>query len=293
VSLQARPASDADAEALASFLRSDPPATTLSLDQLVRDLPGYLIRLRLQLRLDGQPIAEAGPLSLGQALRGELIHTAPQLGEHRYPWHPVAGEQLQLGWDLQGGLESAMMDADARLQAADSAPPEQLPAALLQAGLTGYLYANDQYNRLQATIAQAALYRTPSFAACGTVLETDLLFGLPRSVYLAGLGLDVAHLDVQAADNAGDPQRSARLVRQTGQLGAELAHATLEGLLAGREPGVSAPRAQAAALDQGLRLYTLEADTVDSILFLLDIDPATAETARNAALATNKQTPTV
>jgi len=61
---------------------------------------------------------------------------------------------------------------------------------------------------------QAAVHPAPSLAAFGALLETDLLLGLHRSVYLAGIGLDVAHLDVQAAAKLGDPERSACLIRR-------------------------------------------------------------------------------
>ena len=63
------------------------------------------------------------------------------------------------------------------------------------------------------------------------------------------------------------------MVRQLGGLNAALAHTLLEDLFPSAEPGVSALRAFAYALAQGLRLYTLEGPEGSAALDSLGLAP--------------------
>ena len=74
--------------------------------------------------------------------------------------------------------------------------------AVLQAGLLSYFAANDLYNAWQAGAADAVLYRAPSFGSTHTVLETEWVFGIPKTVHLAGIGLQTQRLAVQATDRS-------------------------------------------------------------------------------------------
>jgi hypothetical protein len=90
------PAAQADLDLINSYLpRPHPDGTPIQPNELPSSLPGYLIHLKAELRLDGQLISQA---SESQTLGSELLqdtafyNPATGLWEGGEPNHPIAGE---------------------------------------------------------------------------------------------------------------------------------------------------------------------------------------------------------
>src|SRR5690606_35532496 len=88
-----RPATDADAELIASYL-PEPPADGTPIDpgQLPDTLPGYLINLTAEITLDGEVIETGPTVTMGSELNAQLGYYFPNRGWNLRPKILVAGE---------------------------------------------------------------------------------------------------------------------------------------------------------------------------------------------------------
>jgi len=68
LTLSFEPATDADRQVIESYLPDIPEGQELDLNDLPTSLPGYLINLNAQLKLDGEIVAESGSFTMGQEL---------------------------------------------------------------------------------------------------------------------------------------------------------------------------------------------------------------------------------
>lgn len=302
LTLSFAPASQADANLIASYLPQLPAdGSPLDPGAFPTSLPGYLIHLVAELRIDGVVVARGGSLTMGQVLVSTAGLYDPQRG-----WQdventpPVAGEYRALAINAAGIAASQIQALYDRL----AMTRRQLEAGQL-AGLTGdditgdvlysavlsYFAANDAAGQLSARTAGVVEYRRPSFGSFTAKVQSHLLFGIPRTGTFPGLELDITRLDSMVVSKTNDPAIQVAYVRQNGFRQSALEHSIPPQLFATAQhprEAVSAVKALAVASRQGQRLYTITPDTVANALPQLTIDPdVTAEI--QAALATRKQ----
>jgi hypothetical protein len=101
LTLSFEPASDGDRQVIESYLPEIPEGQQLDLNDLPTSLPGYLINLNAQLKLDGEVVAESGSFTMGQELSSTTGITRLTGGWHSANNKPIAGEFYAFGIDLQ------------------------------------------------------------------------------------------------------------------------------------------------------------------------------------------------
>ncbi len=245
------------------------PATADDLDLIMEKkdqgvLPGYLINMMAELRVEGAVVATAGPFMMGKSLLLETAYTQPRKEIEYALSYPVVGEFRVFGWNLQGGvnLEAAKFET---------------VADLLDASLQGYFATNDIYNAWLAPVSDVVAYRAPSMGVARTVLETDFYYGIPYSVSITGVAFEIERLRTQTADRG-------RFKRLSGQLGSALASLVLEQAFA-KDNGVDALSAIAAALSIGQRVYTLDSETAQAVLPTLGLNEQAQQLIERLLLA--------
>ncbi len=96
------PATDSDRQVIESYLPEIPEGQELDPNDLPTSLPGYLIKLKAQLKLDGEIVAESGSFTMGQELSSTTGITRLTGGWHNAHNKPIVGEFYAFGIDLQG-----------------------------------------------------------------------------------------------------------------------------------------------------------------------------------------------
>jgi hypothetical protein len=130
--------------------------------------------------------------------------------------------------------------------------------------------------------------RLPSESIFSFELSVYSVFGIPLTVSLAGLAMDVdrQYSLVKALD--GDKDRPKQFFLQSGINGSALEHSVPEQLWSTpTEPayGISAVKALKIANDQGIPIYTINQTNIDTILPQLQIDEDAKTDIRNAVSA--------
>jgi hypothetical protein len=281
------PASQADLDLINSYLpKPHADGSPIQPSELPGSLPGYLIRLKAEIRLDGQPVSQGGAVNMGSELRQTSAYYNPgsRQWEEGEANHPIAGEYHALGLDL-AGVGAAQLDAlKTRLQATkarleqfqanpnDPTPiqaltKEDLSGDLLYSGILGYFASVDGSDQLAARAGKQALgYRLPSYGTFLAAANPSYFFGIVRNVAFPGLIMDVDRLAVAAEALDNDAAKRIAYVRQVGAAGSAFEHAVPERLFAdpnkalddpSQPQGVSAVKAIALAAAQGQKIYTL------------------------------------
>ena len=288
ITLSFNPASQADQDTLNSFLpQPHSDGSPILPSELPQSLPGYLIRLIPELRVDGH-VVESGP---AYTMGMELIQNAGLLGPMTQPERGndnvvVVGEHRVTAINGQG-FDMAMVNlALAQLQAArlslqaDTTSREISQAAAeaaLFSGLVAYFAYGDAMNRLTSLAAKVLNYRSPSFGNFLAAVEPQFYFGVPRNVRFTGLNIDVDRLATINVSHSNDTsQRVAYNIQQGMQL-SSFEHLVLERLFTDGAQGGRAQstiQALATASASGQRIIVLDQQNLDAALPLLHVQPA-------------------
>ena len=104
LTLSFTPASQADLDLINSYLpKPHADGTPIQPSELPASLPGYLIHLKAEIRVDGQVAAQGGSYIMGQELTSGMGLNAPGRGwDDSEDNHPIAGEYQAIGLDMQG-----------------------------------------------------------------------------------------------------------------------------------------------------------------------------------------------
>jgi hypothetical protein len=254
--------------------------------ELPGSLPGYLIRLKAEIRLDGQLVSQGGAVNMGSELRQASAYYNPgsRQWEEGEANHPVAGEYHALGLDLQGvsasqltALKTRLEQTKARLEQFQANPndptpiqgltKEDLSGDLLYSGILGYFASVDGADQLAARAnGHIVAYRLPSYGSFMAKAEPSFWFGIVRSVSFPGVVMDVDRVFMHTEAKDADPAKKLAYLRQVGAAGSAFEHAVPERLFAdpakplddpSQPQGISAVKALAIAAGQGQRIYTL------------------------------------
>jgi hypothetical protein len=301
ITLSFAPASQADAEIIASFL-PEPPADGSPLDPSAfpTALPGYLIHLVAELRVEGQVVASGGSFMMGQ----ELVSTEgvydPSNGWQFAEYNtPVAGEYRAIAIDAAGIAASQVQALQDRLTATKDAlemdaltglTKEDVIGDMLYGTVLNYFAANDVVMQLSAGVMGVLASRRPSFGSFTLVAQPQFLFGIPQSVSFLGLETDIDRLVTIVVSRDNNRETRIAYVQQSGLWQSAFEHLVPELMFTDAERlvgGVSAVKALAEASRQGQRLFTITQGNVASVLPQLSIDPQVKGEIQNA-VATGK-----
>jgi hypothetical protein len=290
-----------------------PDGTPIQPGELPQSLPGYLIRMVPKFRLAGEVVASGPAFTMGTELIQNAAYFNPATGQ----WdgqggdnHPTVADYIATGLDLQGAAPGQLESAKSKLSAVQDALTQLLNnptdttsistlgkddvvGELLNAGIVAYFAGIDNRSKLGAAAAEAVTVRMPSFGNFGLSAQTIFSFGVPRSVKVRELNMDVDR--VFGADVRKDGNNS-KLVDFRKNMGGQMS--ALENLIPeelftdlrdpNRAQAVSAVKAIGIAASQGQRIYHLDLQNQDlhsTILSQLAIDAAVKEEIANALAA--------
>lgn len=191
----------------------------IQLSELPTSFPGYLIRLKAEVRLEGQlvpsqyvtgvnPTAQSWQMGIELASRAGLFNPVNAQWEEAGVNRPVAGETIATAFDLQGigqlelqALKDRLAATEAAFQALRSDPSntaatanvtkEEAVGDLLYAGVLSYFVAVQGAQTLSARAMGQLAFRLPSFGNFGTTIQTLYSWGVPRAVRFPGMQMDI------------------------------------------------------------------------------------------------------
>jgi RHS repeat-associated protein len=276
LSLNFVPETAADAQALADLLR---PASG---GDAATGLPGriaaYLVKLKAQLRLGGQVVAEGGSFTLGQTLTLRSLVQNPEGNAGSSESTVTVGETHV--WAVQGQAQSAAAPAAVaeRLTALrNQLDGAQLPSGfdqasqLLWGAASAFQSSLDAKSRLYQRAAGAVEARLPGVARASSRFETEESFGLVINVRPSGVGLHADRLGSAVASRTGTT--AAGYSRQSLERASTESHALLNRLFGPTGAGAqSALSGLAAAAIQGQTIWRADASTIADVRAALDAD---------------------
>ena len=317
ITLSFSPATQDDLDLINSYLPvPHADGTPIDPSELPTSLPGYLIHLKAEIRLDGKVVEEGGSFTMGQELTTAMGLNFPGRGwEESEDNHPIAGEYDAIGLDLQGVSSTQLNTLKTKIEQtkskldqyqADPTDPspitnltkEDLSGDLLNAGILGYFASVDSSDQLAARARKEIVaYRLPSYGIFLAAAQPHYWFGIARSVSFPGVVMDVDKVSYHV--EAKDANQKVRLayMRQVGSAGSAFESAVPESLFANPDlsaddasqpQGISAVKAIAIAASQGQKIYTLNAQNQvyhASIINALNTDSDTKAEITNALAA--------
>jgi hypothetical protein len=294
LTLSFEPASESDRQVIESYLPNIPEGQELDPNDLPTSLPGYLIHLKAQLKLDGEIVAESGRFTMGQELSSTTGITRMTGGWHLTNNKPIAGEFYAFGIDLQGisakqleTVKTRMETVKTKLEAQqfEGLTKDGIIGDMLYAGALSYFAANDVNLKMLNKGKQALAYRQPSFGTFSTSLDTVYSFGVPRQVEMSGIMVDMDAVAQSLWAKNNDVQIAKTIGSQVGMMTSALEHQIPEMLFTNEEnPGeaVSAVKALAIASAEGQRIYQVTTENVNAVLPILNISSEVKDEIRDS-----------
>jgi len=211
------PASDADRQAIEALIPTPPAGQALDPGQLPAGLPGS-IRLKPEIRLDGQTVATGGTVRAGDEPTG--VGGFTRYGTSQWDqWDSstdalIAGQQTALGISIQGisaaqldALKARMQATKTRLEQARAAAQSQreqilrgltgesLSGDLLTATIWAYFASLQSYGAIAASQAQVIDLPGLQYGLFHAQVQPRKLYGLVTTgITFKGLNLDAGHV---------------------------------------------------------------------------------------------------
>jgi hypothetical protein len=295
------PATAADAQTLSSFLPKPHAAgTPLDAAEFPATLPGYLIRMKAQIRIDGAVSSEGGSFVLGAPLlrssglfdpsQGTWVNADKALTAGDY--EAYAADASGLSSDDLARLLGRAAGLKAALDAGHSGALTRDDAAgeLLWLSAASYFGLLDASVSLLGHTAGMLDQPLPSYARAAAQLQSQSALGVVVGVRDAGIVLDAERLSYAAVPRAGSTASGAAAQaypRLRAAIASAYANAALTRLFTdAARPGeaLSALRALNQANSEGQALLTLDAASA-ARLDALELDSGVRADVRNALSA--------
>ncbi|UJB65531.1 transglutaminase domain-containing protein [Acidovorax sp. YS12] len=242
LTLHYAPADQATADLIASYLpKPHADGSPIQPSELPTSLPGYLIRLKPQLTLDGQTVAQGtSDIGMGEELQGLGGFTQyynPSQWDYTTDDSHIAGQATAIGISAGGINARQLADLKTRLEATksqlqannvQSLTGEQISGDLLTAVIWSWFAAAESHNRLSQN--QAGIVENPglSYGLFHAVARPAYSWGMVFKVTFPGVNLDIGHVRniTWAKDN--DRQTWIGYNKLRGQYMSALEHAVPE-----------------------------------------------------------------
>jgi hypothetical protein len=295
------PATQADADTIASYLpKPHADGSAIQPSELPRSLPGYLIQVKPELRVDGKAVATTnGAVIMGKELYATQGVTDPIRGSDDGDFYPVAGEVHATAISGQGvakdqldNLKTKLTATQTKLQANSltGLTGEDLSGDLLYSTILSYFAALESAGRLASKTAKAVEYNAPSYGRFQTTMNTLYWFGLPKAVTFPGLTMDVQAFRNLATVKSGDNKQNAAYTQLRGMQSSAFEHLVTEAFWVDpnatvKAEGISAVKALSIAASQGQKIYTIDRNNIGAVLPTLQISQGVKNDITNSVNA--------
>ncbi|BFO53553.1 hypothetical protein AVXHC19_03560 [Acidovorax sacchari] len=283
------PADQATTDLIASYLpKPHADGSPIQPSELPTSLPGYLIRLKPQISLEGQVVAQStSVVTMGTDLQGHGGFTQlydPTQWDLSPDASHVAGQATAIGISA-GGISARQLDAlKGRLEQAkgllqagsvEGLTGERLSGDLLTAVIWSWFAATESHSRLSQRAAGMVENPGLSYGLFHAVAQPVYSWGVVRRVEFPGVNIDIGHMRNLAWSRSNDKAQWVAYNRMRGQYMSALEHAVPErffsdpakcNLAGSANPvaglpecpqGISAVKALGLAAQQGQKIYTI------------------------------------
>ena len=274
VILSFRPATQADEDALAALL---PSGTVTDASQWPTSIPGYLIQVIPELKVNGSLVMSGSAMSLGQNLTFVFNPAFVSSGVQPFSYDLPAGSYLAIA--VMGGSMSLQSIQGAQTLAnqttakvstdlSDLTRDDLLAPGFWNGLLTYYTY----YTALaEADGHQAHAYHqlAAGVGSYGYEPRVDSIFGIPRSIDPGNVVMNVPIVNIVGQDSAQYVANKRAYTSLIGFVSSFLEASVPEQLLSlptEQNVAVSAVTALETALQQGGRVYSLNSTNAPDVL---------------------------
>ncbi|MFZ6736070.1 transglutaminase-like domain-containing protein [Undibacterium sp. Ji42W] len=289
ITLSFVPATQADQDLINSYMpKTHTDGTPIQSNELPTSLPGYLLNMKAEFRVDGQMIAtSSGSFTMGSSVKQANQYFNPSRGD----WAGgddndiTVGEYNAIGLDLQGispvqlkALQDKMMATKNKLVQFQQNPndltsvngvgKEDLNADFIYMGILTYFAHIDASDTLSAhTTSNVVNFRQPSYGRFLTVARANFYFGVVKTVNFPGVEMDVDYLRYHVEAKDGNNATRSGYMLRVGSRGSAAEHAIPEALFkdlhlvpsdTSQLEAVSAVKAILTATSQGQKIYILK-----------------------------------
>jgi hypothetical protein len=280
LTLSFKPATAADEQALQAML---PEGEITDISQLPASLPTY-ISVIPELKLNGETILTTDPVGLGQPVAFKTRISYPgrsKTNQNRYDFpagsylsvqaigQVVSPEKLQA---LQARLEQtkAILESQDSVQIA-ALTRGKLLGDIFYGGTLSYFTQLTVMGHIAALSLSAKASLSAGYGTLGYEPKVNYFFGLPTSVSIGGIALDIPWSMVSSVSD-GDIEKRKQFNLQWGTLASVLEHAVPEQMFQSQDPNdpkpnaISAVKALQIASVKGQRIYQITQANMDTAL---------------------------
>jgi hypothetical protein len=301
LALSFRPATDNDQEIIESYVPEADPATgRIDLTEFPDTLPGYLINLVAELKIDGEVVQSAAAQTMGTELHETIGLFSPSHNWFTSNNNPIAGEHRAIGLDLQGispiqahAIKSRMERTQAILESEDDTllstlTNDDMVGDVIYGTIISYFALNDLQEEVHAQGSEMVTYRLPSYGIFGTTIQPQYWFGLPRNISFSGLTIDVDAVTFHSVAKDNNEQARVNFTKSSGFQWSAMEHLVPEEMFSQPDApthGVSAVKALAIASAEGQKIWSIEQSNLDLAISQIDLGPEVEAEIKNAVLA--------
>lgn len=298
ITLSYSPATADDEAVINSYLpKPHADGSPIQPSELPTSLPAYLINLKPELRIDGLVVATGTTIGMGYQEIFEMVFTAPQsptdVVSNRVDagaYYAIAIDNGKISKSQITALKTKLETTKAKLEVNDftTLSKDDLIGDVLYTTALTYYAQLDSTNIIQSKPMGIIGYRLPSESIFSTELKVEMMFGIPRTVSVAGLMMDVDRNLHIALARDGNKNLGIQFMLTSGQNSSALEHAVPEQMFSTQEnpaQGISAVKALKIANDQGIPIYTVNQSNVTTILPQLQVDDNVKADIQNAVNA--------
>lgn len=253
------------------------------------NVPAYLLSLKPRVMIDGEVIWTGAAVPFGEPRFIELQIREPGQnptrienkvysgGSYAIAFNgPALGEEFS---EVLTKLASQILPYDGNEDAYYQAQfPKQLHLSLMT-----YFWQVDMMSGTIAISDGVVRYGMPSVGMFNTNLEIFTYFGIPKTVGISGVTIDVDQYYGSAADKNNDTDSLIVFNESVGSMASGYEHAIMQQLY--DDEGISSIRALQVANERGLKLFRVTSQNLSAVLPLLDVSYAVRADVQNAVYA--------
>lgn len=234
--------------------------------------PAFILMLKPQLKMEDIILAEGSGVQLGSAqilrtsfLRplGAVLDTSDKI--------VTTGETYAVILDVQRMpielFQTRILKLKQMLQS-PTTTPEDIRLESIHAAGVGYFAVSDLLSDIQASISKVQVTREPSMAFTAQDLSVSSFYGLPISVQMAGLSIDVTRNIFNPISSSGNADAERAWFLASGAIGSAQEHGIFEQLF--NIPAVSTEKLLQVANSRGIPVFTIDRTNLYQVLPQLD-----------------------
>lgn len=292
------PATTDDEAVMNSYLPTPhTDGTPIEPGELPQSLPGYLINLIPELRINGQVVATGSLVALGTIETFTMTFFEPNVDDSVITNTITAGTYEAVGLNLGRIGQKQLEDLKAkfevtktRLQNSDysSLTREDLISDLLYTAALCYHAELGTNNFIKARTMMVNAITLPSETIFSSQLKVDSIWGAPNSVRPGSMNMDADRLLSVVKSKSGDNNIVRQYMLSNGLTSSALEHSVPEKLFTmpgSQAQGISSVKALSIANAQGIPIYTVNQANITTILPQLQIDQQIKDDILNAVNA--------